>query len=98
MDWLEPVGVGTGIICVYLQIRENIWNWPIALINVSVYFVVFRESKLYADMGLQLIYFVLSLCGWYEWLYGGKNKTELKISRVSSRMAVTLAAIGVVGV
>jgi nicotinamide mononucleotide transporter len=98
MDWLEPVGVATGIICVYLQIKENIWNWPIALINVSVYFVVFRESKLYADMGLQLIYFVLSLYGWYEWLYGGKNKTELKISRISLRMAVTLTAIGVVGV
>ena len=98
MDWLEPVGVGTGIICVYLQIRENIWNWPIALINVSVYFVVFRESKLYADMGLQVIYFVLSLYGWYEWLYGGKNKSELKISRANLRMAVTLTAIGIVGV
>lgn len=98
MNWLEPVAVATGIVAVYLQIKENIWNWPIALVNVSLYFVVFREQKLYADMGLQAIYFVLSLYGWYEWLYGGKNKTELKVSRGNPRMAVTLISIGVVGV
>jgi nicotinamide mononucleotide transporter len=98
VDWLEPVAVATGIVSVYLQIKQNIWNWPIALVNVSLYFVVFRDQKLYADMGLQVIYFVLSLYGWYEWLYGGKNKTELKVSRGNPRMALTLTAIGVVGV
>ena len=98
MSWLEPVAVATGIIAVYLQVRQNVWNWPIALINVALYFVVFRDSKLYADMGLQAIYFVLSLYGWYEWLYGGREKTELKVSRGNPRMAVTLTTIAVVGV
>jgi nicotinamide mononucleotide transporter len=98
VGWLEPVAVATGIISVYLQIKQNIWNWPIALVNVSLYFVVFREQKLYADMGLQVIYFVLSLYGWYEWLYGGKDKTELKVSRGNPGMALTLTTIGAVGV
>ena len=98
MNWLEPVAVATGIVSVYLSVKQNIWSWPTALVNVALYFVVFRESKLYADMGLQVIYFVLSLYGWYEWLYGGANRTELKVSRASPRMAVTLAAIAVVGV
>jgi nicotinamide mononucleotide transporter len=98
MNWLEPVAVATGIISVYLSVKQKIWSWPTALVNVALYFVVFRDSKLYADMVLQLIYFALSLYGWYEWLYGGENRTELKVSRVSPRMAVTLAAIAVVGV
>jgi nicotinamide mononucleotide transporter len=98
VDWLEPVAVATGIIAVYLQVRQNVWNWPVALINVALYFVVFRDSKLYADMGLQAIYFLLSLYGWYEWLYGGEKKTELKVSRGTPRMAVTLIAIGIAGV
>ena len=29
-------------------------------------------------MGLQVVYFVLSIYGWYEWLYGGKGRTELQ--------------------
>jgi nicotinamide mononucleotide transporter len=98
MNWLEPVAVATGIISVYLSVKQKIWSWPTALVNVALYFVVFREQKLYADMGLQVIYFALSLYGWYEWLYGGANRTELKVSRATPGMAVTLAAIAVVGV
>jgi nicotinamide mononucleotide transporter len=98
MNWLEPVAVATGIISVYLSVKQKIWSWPTALVNVALYFVVFREQKLYADMGLQVIYFVLSLYGWYEWLYGGENRTELKVSRADPRMAISLAAIAVVGV
>jgi nicotinamide mononucleotide transporter len=93
---LEILAVITGIISVYLSTRENIWSWPTAIVNVSLYFVVFYEAKLYADMGLQVVYFVLSLYGWYEWLYGGENRTELHVSRVSRSLGVRLAVLGVV--
>jgi nicotinamide mononucleotide transporter len=98
IDWLQWTAVVTGIISVYLSVKQRIWSWPTALVNVALYFVVFREQKLYADMGLQVIYFVLSLYGWYEWLYGGEHRTELKVSRATSSTALTLAAIAVVGV
>jgi nicotinamide mononucleotide transporter len=98
IDWLQWTAVATGIVSVYLSVRQKIWSWPTALVNVALYFVVFREQKLYADMGLQVIYFVLSLYGWYEWLYGGANRTELTVSRATSTMTLTLTAIAVVGV
>ena len=90
----EVLAVVTGIISVYLSTREHIWSWPTALVNVALYFVVFLEAKLYADMGLQVVYFVLSLYGWYEWLYGGENRTELHVSRASRRLGVRLVVIG----
>ena len=90
----EVLAVITGIISVYLSTRENIWSWPTALVNVALYFVVFYEAKLYADMGLQAVYFALSLYGWYEWLYGGENRTELHVSRSSQALGVRLAIIG----
>lgn len=92
----EILAVVFGIISVYLSTRENIWSWPTALINVGLYFVVFYEAKLYADMGLQVVYFALSLYGWYEWLYGGENRTELHVSRTSRTLGVRLVVIGVV--
>jgi nicotinamide mononucleotide transporter len=92
----EILAVLFGIISVYLSTRENIWSWPTALINVGLYFVVFYEAKLYADMGLQVVYFALSLYGWYEWLYGGENRTELHVSRTSRTLGVRLIVIGVV--
>lgn len=91
----EVLAVITGIISVYLSTRENIWSWPTALVNVALYFVVFYEAKLYADMGLQVVYFALSLYGWYEWLYGGENRTELHVSRAAATLGVRLAIIGI---
>lgn len=97
-DWLEATAVAFGIISVYLSVRQNIWSWPTAIVNVLLYFLVFRQAKLYADMGLQLVYFALSVYGWYEWLYGGANRSVLKVSRATSKMSLVLAAIVVVSV
>jgi nicotinamide mononucleotide transporter len=92
----EILAVVFGIVSVYLSTREKIWSWPTALVNVSLYFVVFYEAKLYADMGLQVVYFALSLYGWYQWLYGGENRTELHVSRVTVSLGLRLTAIALV--
>lgn len=91
----EVLAVIAGIASVYLSTRENIWSWPTAIVNVSLYFVVFLEAKLYADMGLQVVYLVLSVYGWYEWLYGGEHRTALHVSRVTRSLGVRLLLIGI---
>ncbi len=93
---LELVAVIFGVVSVLLSVKENIWSWPTALVNVALYFALFRVSGLYSDMGLQVVYFVLSLYGWYEWLYGGKGRTALTVSRTPGRLWMILAGIGVV--
>jgi nicotinamide mononucleotide transporter len=98
MNWLEATAVAFGIVSVYLSVRQKIWSWPTAIVNVLLYFLVFRQARLYADMWLQLVYFVLSVYGWYEWLHGGANRTVLRVSRASPRMSVVLVLIVVVSV
>jgi nicotinamide mononucleotide transporter len=84
------------VLSVYLSTRENILSWPTALVNVGLYTVVFHGARLYADMGLQVVYFVLSAYGWYEWKFGGANRTELRVSRATPRLWIGLAAVNVV--
>ena len=93
---LELVAVLFGVVSVFLSVRENIWSWPTALVNVSLYFLLFFESGLYSDMGLQVVYFGLSVYGWYEWLYGGKGRTALKVSRTPTRLWAVLAVIALI--
>lgn len=88
--WLEAVSFVTGAVCVWLVVRENIWNFPIGLLNVATFSVVFFNSRLYADAGLQVVYFFLGIVGWIWWLRGGANYTQLKISRVGWREAACL--------
>ena len=94
-DPLEQTAVVFGIVSVWLSVKEKIWSWPTAIVNVGLYTIVFWNAKLYADMGLQVVYVVLSAYGWYEWLYGGANRTELPVSRVPAREAAILAGLGV---
>lgn len=94
---LEGTAVAFGLLSVWLSTRQNIWSWPTAIVNVGLYSVLFFREKLYADMGLQLIYLVLSVYGWYEWKFGGENRTALHVSRLTARHALALGALGVTG-
>lgn len=92
-SWLEAVGFVTGAICVWLTVRENIWNFPLGLVNVAAFSVVFWQQELYADAGLQVVYFVLNVLGWYWWLYGSEQATTLQVRRAStSEFTATIAA------
>ncbi len=85
MSTLEWIAALAGAVSVYLSARENIWNWPTAIMNLVLYIIVFQRTGLYSDMGLQVVFLVLSIYGWYQWLHGGVDHTQLRVSRASAR-------------
>jgi nicotinamide mononucleotide transporter len=93
LEWIAAIA---GAISVYLSARENIWSWPTAIVNVSLYTFIFYKSGLYSDMGLQVVYLTLSIYGWYQWLHGGEHRARLHVSRASARMWTISAAIAIV--
>ncbi|QDV74979.1 Nicotinamide riboside transporter PnuC [Botrimarina mediterranea] len=80
-SWLEATSFVTGAACVWLTVKENVWNFPIGLVNVTTFSVVFFQARLYADAGLQIVYFALGVAGWMMWLHGGANRSPLKVTR-----------------
>jgi len=99
-NWQELAGFISGALCVWLLVRQNIWNWPIGIANNIVYVIVFYKSGLYADSGLQFVYMAIAFYGWWNWLHGGVNHSELKVNRASAMgmlgyLAIAAAATGV---
>lgn len=93
---LEAISFVTGAVCVWLTVKESVWNFPIGLANVATFSVVFFRSHLFADAGLQLVYFVLGVIGWWMWVFGGENRTSLRVSRAPwSEIAVLSIVVGV---
>ncbi|WP_167856376.1 nicotinamide riboside transporter PnuC [Hymenobacter metallicola] len=78
---LEWVAVLTGFACVWLAARESLWNFPVAIFSCGLYAVVYFRTQLYSDSLLQGFFILMSLYGWYEWLYGGARQTALVVSR-----------------
>ena len=85
LEWIAAIA---GAVSVFLSARQNIWSWPTAIVNVSLYTFIFFRSGLYSDMGLQVVYLGLSIYGWYQWLRGGVGHTALRVSRASRKVWV----------
>jgi nicotinamide mononucleotide transporter len=97
---VEAWGFVTGGVCVWLVVREHIWNWPVGLANNVFFFVLFLRGRLFADMSLQLVYFGIGVYGWLNWRRGGGRRKALAISRTTRRewwalaLALPLVTLG----
>ena len=99
MTWiwtaLEVVAVLFTLVNVWLAIKENMWTWPTGIVAVLLTFVLYWHKLIYLNAWLQIVYFLLSIHGWYEWLHGGVNKTERRVSWASGLTWATTIPIGV---
>ena len=107
-NYIEIFGAVTGIIYVFLEIKQTIWLWPVGILTSAVYIWVFFTSKIYADMSLQVYYLVISILGWYWWtrstghgqeeeeVKGGRGeeeKKELQVTRLTLRTGILLSIV-----
>lgn len=92
----EAFGFVTGVANVWLVTRESIWSWPLGVLNAVFYIVVFARTGLYSDTGLQVVYFTLSLYGWWHWWRGGPDQSPVVVTRTPRTLALTLALIALV--
>lgn len=94
ISYVEVLGTLFGMASVYFASRANILTWATGIVNEIFLFILFFQVQLYADMFLQVYFFVVTLYGWYIW----NSKTlENKISRLSLRTSSILAAAIAIG-
>ncbi|WP_300265630.1 nicotinamide riboside transporter PnuC [Microbacterium sp.] len=66
-EWPQVLGFATGAACVLLAGLRNVWTYPIGIANNVVLFMVFLLAGLYASAGLQVVYLVMGVHGWWRW-------------------------------
>ena len=90
--WLEWVGTISGFACVYLAARQNIWNWPVAIISVIAYGILFYDYQLYGDAFLQLYFMVTSFYGWYYWTMRKESHQKPIVTLIGSQVVMIIAS------
>jgi nicotinamide mononucleotide transporter len=93
VTWTEILGFVTGAASVLLAVRESAWNWPVGIANNIFFLILFWKARLYADATLQIVYIVISIFGWWNWVRGGVGHTELPVSRITTRTAIVLTLL-----
>lgn len=77
---LEWIAVICGVASVIYSMRENILVYPTGIISVIIYVYLAFQYKLYADMGVNGYYFVMSVYGWYYWTNTEGNKEQVPVT------------------
>ena len=80
-SWLEAVAVLFGLLSVWYSKQENILVYPTGIVSVLIYVYLTFVYKLYADMGINGYYFVMSVYGWYHWTDTKGNRPQIPITR-----------------
>lgn len=88
MTIIELIAAFFGLLCVWLTARESIWSMPTGIINCVLFIYMFFTAKLYADMGLQIIFIGLIIYGWKTWLSGDKNNLGVIKTRDVSKVEI----------
>jgi nicotinamide mononucleotide transporter len=92
-NWIEALGFATGIASVWLFARQHVAAWPVGIVTSLCWLVLFLQSGLYADSGLQVFYVAMSLYGWWHWETGRTRASNLPVTNAPPQLSVTLAAI-----
>lgn len=71
MNTLEIIAVALGLANVGLLVRRSIWNYPFGMAMVALYFIIFRDARLYGEAALQVFFFVVQGWGWWLWARAG---------------------------
>jgi len=82
IEWLAAALV---LINVALVALRSVWNYPFALVAVSLYAVVFYDARLYSDMVLQGFFLALNLYGWASWMRA-REDSGIPVGWMTDRM------------
>lgn len=85
MTLLEATAVFFGLLSVWYSRLENILVFPTGIISVLIYVYICFGAKLYADVGINAYYFIMSIYGWYLWTRKDSNNNFLPITTNSTK-------------
>ena len=84
MSTIEIIAVLLGVANILLVAQRSIWNFPVALVMVTLYARIFWDAKLYSDAGLQGFFFAVNLYGWWSWHAHKAGAGEVVVERLTS--------------
>ena len=93
MSITEMIAVIFSLFSVYFCMKNNTLCWPMSIIGVSAYAVLFLTQSSYANFTLQFVFLAQSLYGWYFW---NKQENTRKITHIELKQAILLLLLSIV--
>ncbi|MBT0668639.1 nicotinamide mononucleotide transporter [Novosphingobium profundi] len=97
MSALEIIAVIVSFLGIWLTARRRMLCWPVNLLACALYFQLFLEVRLYADMVLQALFGIAILYGWIAWMRGKDEEGDVVVVPLTGLEACVGLAAGALG-
>ncbi len=102
MDWIQAIEIFalvTGVIYLVLEILQKNAMWVVGILTSSACAFSFACQQVWASMGLNLYYVVMSVVGFIQWRKAGTQVKEgaIHLKPLSQKTALVSAVLFVVG-
>jgi nicotinamide mononucleotide transporter len=81
-------------VAIVLAGRNNVHTWWTGVVGCVLFGLLFAQSRLYADVALQVFFVVTSLLGWWKWLRGREGQA-LPVTHAGMASLLWVVPLGV---
>ena len=94
---LELAGAITAILGIWLTTRRLLICWPVTLVSIFLYMVVFYRAGLYSDALLQVFFVAFTFYGWWHWWRGVRQEGTVRVVPLPRSSLITAVVLGIPG-
>ena len=93
-NYIEVIATLTGLIYLVYSVKGAILLWLFGIITSLLYVYIFFRAAIYADMGINVYYVLISIYGWFHWKYGTReDKKELPVQKLGIHTGIVLLLV-----
>jgi nicotinamide mononucleotide transporter len=90
MSYVEFIGTIFYLWSVWLVSKRNILTWPVGIISVLLFMILFYQIRLYSDTIEQIYYLGASVYGWLVWNKSPKDNGQITDVQYSTSKILTV--------
>jgi nicotinamide mononucleotide transporter len=94
---LEWSAVACSVLGVWLMAQRHLLAWPVGLVSVGLYALVFTQVRLYSDALLQGAFAAFLLYGWLTWKRQLDDEGQIRIAPLPAWQGARDLGIGLIG-
>lgn len=96
MNYIEIIAVVFGLLSIWFARKENVWVFPLGIVNIILFIIINLKSELYAFAAFNVVNIGFNIFGWYKWTETDESNKQLEISRNSLKQNIFILLFMVV--
>ena len=94
---LELAGAITAVLGIWLTTKRLLICWPVTLVSIFLYMVVFYRAGLLSDALLQVFFVAFTFYGWWHWWRGVRQEGTVRVVPLMRSSLIAALVLGIPG-